>query len=101
MKVLGSILTYLPDRLWKDYYAIICFYSSTKAVFDLGTMALLFPVLVFPVLLSRPAWSKFSDSELELLCAQELCCPDEEDCFVSDLSLMVFFVSVTQLKGWR
>lgn len=62
-------------------------------------MALLFPVLAFPVLLSRPAWSEFSDSELELLCAQELCCPDEEDCLVSDVSLMVFFVSVTLLKG--
>lgn len=99
MKVLGSILKYLPDGLWKDYYAIICFYSSTKAVFDLGTVALLFPLLPFPVLLSRPAWSEFSDSEIELLFFQELCCPDGEDSFVSDVSLMVSFVSVTWLTG--
>lgn len=48
MRVLGSILKYLPDGLWKDYYAVICFYSSTKALFDLETVALLFPLLAFP-----------------------------------------------------
>lgn len=87
MKVLGNILKYLPDGLWKDYYAVICFYSSTKAVFDLETMALPFPLLAFPVLLSRAAWSEFSGSEL--LFAQELCCPDEEDCFVSHMVLFL------------
>lgn len=85
MKVLGSVLKYLPDGLWEDYYAIICFYSSTKGVFDLETMALLFPLLTFPVLFSRPAWCEFSDSETELLFAQELCCPDEEDCLCHTL----------------
>lgn len=92
MKVLGSILKYLPDGLWKDYYAVICSYSSTKAVFDLETMALQFPLLAFPVLLSRAAWSEFSGSEIELLFAQELCCPDEEDCLVSHLPFVVLFL---------
>lgn len=95
MEVLGSILKYLPDGLWKDYYAIICFYSSTKAVFDLEAVALLFPVLAFPVPLSRAAWCEFSESGTELLC-----CP-HRDCFVSHASLVDFFVSLTWLKGWR
>lgn len=48
MKVLGNILKCSPDGLWKDDYAVICFYSSTKAVIDLGTMTLLFPSARIP-----------------------------------------------------
>lgn len=96
MQVLRSILKYLPDGLWKDYYAIICFYSSTKAVFDLEAVALLFALLAFPVLWSRAAGCELSESGTELLC-----CPQQEDCLVSQASLVVFFVSGTWLKGWR
>lgn len=38
------------------------------------------------MLLSRAAWSELSDSEMELLC-----CPDEQDCFVSHIALLLFF----------
>lgn len=89
MKVLGNMLQYPSDGLWKDYCAVICFYSSTKAVFDLGTMTLLFPLLASPVLLSRPVVSKLNDSVLELLFAHERCF-SAEGCFASDISLVVF-----------
>lgn len=56
MKVLGNILKCSPGGLWKDDYALICSYSSTKAIIDLGTMTLLFPLLESLVLLSGPVF---------------------------------------------
>lgn len=86
--MLGNILKYPPDGLWKDYYALICY--STKAVFDLGSATLLFLLLPSPVLLSRAVLSKLNDSVSELLFACERCFPAGERCFSSDVSLVVF-----------
>ena len=102
MKVPRNIFKYPPDALWKDHYAVICFSSSTEAVFDLGTMTLLFPVLASPVLSSTPVLSTLNDSVLEPLLAQERCFPALRRVALHQMfPSWFFFGSGVWLKGRR
>lgn len=62
-------------------------------------MTLLLPLLASPVLLSRPVLSKLNDSVLELLLVHERCFPAGEDCFASDVSLVVFLCFCCVAEG--